>query len=108
MTGLTTDEQKIGRERAKRQNIALIVEHVSRCDSSTCQSSNCQKMKSYLKHGSLCTVKLFGGCLLCKRVCMLLKIHAQQCLNDTSCPVQHCVAIRKRIRQLRRSSSKSY
>ena len=93
-----TEEQRRERQRNIQLHITLI-EHASRCTSTTCKSSNCQKMKSYLKHGLVCTVKASGGCKLCKRIWTLLRIHAQQCKSN-SCPIPQCIAIRKRIRQL--------
>jgi len=93
-----TEEQRRERERNIQLHITLI-EHASRCTSTTCKSSNCQKMKSYLKHGLVCTVKASGGCKLCKRIWTLLRIHAQQCKSN-ACPIPQCIAIRKRIRQL--------
>ena len=53
-TGLTED-QKQERQRNIQLHIALI-KHASRCSSPQCTSSNCQKMKSYLKHGQTCKV----------------------------------------------------
>lgn len=93
-----TEEQRRERQRNIQLHITLI-EHASRCTSTSCKSSNCLKMKSYLKHGLVCTVKASGGCKLCKRIWTLLRIHAQQCKSNT-CPIPQCIAIRKRIRQL--------
>jgi E1A/CREB-binding protein len=93
-----TEEQRRERQRNIQLHITLI-EHASRCNSASCKSSNCLKMKSYLKHGLSCTVKASGGCKLCKRIWTLLRIHAQQC-KSSSCPIPQCIAIRKRIRQL--------
>ena len=50
-----SEEQRKERQRNIQLHIALI-EHASRCQSSKCTSSNCQKMKSYLKHGQVCKV----------------------------------------------------
>ena len=52
-----TEEQRKERQRNIQLHINLI-EHASRCTSTTCTSSNCQKMKSYLKHGSVCKVSI--------------------------------------------------
>lgn len=93
-----TEEQRKERQRNIQLHIALI-EHASRCTSAKCTSSNCQKMKSYLKHGTTCKIKASGGCKICKRIWTLLRIHAQQCKNS-KCPIPQCIAIRKRIRQL--------
>jgi len=93
-----TEEQRRERKRNIQLHITLI-EHASRCNSSTCKSLNCRKMKSYLKHVDTCQVKASGGCKICKRIWTLLRIHAQQC-KSSSCPIPQCNAIRKRIRQL--------
>lgn len=93
-----TEEQRKERQRNIQLHIALI-EHASRCNSKSCTSSNCQKMKSYLKHGQTCKIKASGGCKVCKRIWTLLRIHAQQC-KSSSCSIPQCIAIRKRIRQL--------
>jgi E1A/CREB-binding protein len=50
-----TEEQRKERQRNIKLHIALI-EHASQCKSTTCNSSNCMKMKTYLKHGQTCKV----------------------------------------------------
>ncbi len=50
-----TEEQRKERQRNIKLHIALI-EHASQCKSTTCNSSNCMKMKTYLKHGQICKV----------------------------------------------------
>ena len=54
VSGLT-EEQRKERQKNIQLHIALI-EHASQCKSSACTSTNCQKMKSYLKHGQVCKV----------------------------------------------------
>jgi len=93
-----TEAQRRERQRNLQLHIQLI-EHASRCTSSSCGSSNCAKMKSYLKHGRTCKLKASGGCKICKRIWTLLRIHAQKC-KDTVCPIPQCMAIREKIRQL--------
>lgn len=95
--GLTEEER---RERQRNLNLHIqLIEHASRCKSTSCTSSNCPKMKSYLQHGKTCKLKASGGCKICKRIWTLLRIHAQKC-KDTVCPIPQCMAIRERIRQL--------
>jgi hypothetical protein len=100
-----TEEQRRQRERQRNKylHVALIVEHASRCNSSACRSSNCEKMKSYMKHGLVCTVQAPGGCLLCKRAWTLLRVHSQQCKID-NCHVPQCHAMKKCKRQLQHMS----
>jgi E1A/CREB-binding protein len=93
-----TEEQRRERQRNLQLHIQLI-EHASRCISSSCNSSNCAKMKTYLQHGRTCKLKASGGCKICKRIWTLLRIHAQKC-KDAVCPIPQCMAIRERLRQL--------
>jgi len=93
-----TEAQRKERQKNIKLHIQLI-EHASRCKSSSCKSSNCAKMKSYLKHGQTCKLKTIGGCKICKRIWTLLRIHANQC-KSSNCPIPQCIAIRERIRQL--------
>ena len=58
-------------------------------------------MKGLLKHGAQCQQKATGGCNVCKRIWALLQIHARQC-KASSCPVPNCMAIRERVRQLKK------
>ena len=60
VSGLT-EEQRKERQKNIQLHIALI-EHASQCKSLTCGSSNCQKMKSYLKHGQVCKVRQRPNC----------------------------------------------
>ena len=49
----------------KTRNIQLyvaLIEHASRCNSPSCTSQNCVKMKIYLKHSQSCNIKASGGC----------------------------------------------
>ena len=57
------------------------------------------KLKDFLKHDSLCGIKVAGGCKLCARISNLLTIHARTCRID-NCRVPHCVTYRERIRKL--------
>jgi E1A/CREB-binding protein len=95
-----TDAQRLERQRKLLMHIQLI-EHASRCNSKSCSSTNCAKMKSYLQHSSGCRIKVQGGCKICKRIWTLLRIHAQKC-KDPDCPIPQCNAIREKMRQLQK------
>ena len=97
-SGCLTEEQRRERQRNIQLHIQLIV-HASKCDSKTCKSTNCAKMKGFLKHGKECKIKAAGGCKICKRIWTLLRIHAQHC-KDPVCTVPNCLSIRERFRQL--------
>lgn len=51
-SGCLTEEQRRERQRNIQLHIQLI-EHASKCDSKTCKSTNCAKMKGFLKHGKV-------------------------------------------------------
>lgn len=94
------DAQRKERQRSIQLHMTLLL-HAATCNSQNCPSANCTKMKGLLKHGAQCQVKATGGCNVCKRIWALLQIHARQC-KATSCPVPNCMAIRERVRQLKK------
>lgn len=95
-----TEEQRKERQRSIQLHMTLLL-HAATCTSAKCPSANCTKMKGLLKHGAQCQVKATGGCNVCKRIWALLQIHARQCKTST-CPVPNCMAIRERVRQLKK------
>lgn len=97
--GLSEAERK-QRQRNLKLHIELI-EHAARCTVKSCPSKNCPRMKNFLKHSSTCSVKVQGGCKICKRIWTLLRIHAQKC-KDPVCPIPHCLAIKEKMRQLQK------
>ena len=95
-----SEQERMQRQRNLMLHIQLI-EHASRCQSSSCSSTNCAKMKNYLHHARVCRVKVQGGCRICKRIWTLLRIHAQKC-KESNCPIPQCNAIREKMRQLQK------
>jgi hypothetical protein len=95
-----TEAQRKERQRSIQLHMTLLL-HAATCTSPKCPSANCTKMKGLLKHGAQCTQKATGGCNVCKRIWALLQIHARQC-KASSCPVPNCMAIRERVRQLKK------
>ncbi|KAL3923774.1 MAG: hypothetical protein SGILL_001456, partial [Bacillariaceae sp.] len=95
-----TDAQRKERQRSIQLHMTLLL-HAATCNSPKCPSANCTKMKGLLKHGAQCQQKTTGGCNVCKRIWALLQIHARQC-KVSPCPVPNCMAIRERVRQLKK------
>lgn len=95
-----TEAQRKERQRSIQLHMTLLL-HAATCTSPKCPSANCTKMKGLLKHGAQCQQKATGGCNVCKRIWALLQIHARQC-KATACPVPNCMAIRERVRQLKK------
>merc|ERR1712161_119674 len=98
--GELTETQRKERQRSIQLHMTLL-QHAATCNSTKCPSANCTKMKGLLKHGAQCQVKATGGCNVCKRIWALLQIHARQC-KAQPCPVPNCMAIRERVRQLKK------
>jgi hypothetical protein len=95
-----TEAQRKERQRSIQLHMTLL-QHAATCNSPKCPSANCTKMKGLLKHGAQCKIKATGGCNVCKRIWALLQIHARQC-KASQCPVPNCMAIRERVRQLKK------
>lgn len=95
-----TEAQRQERQRSIQLHMTLLL-HAATCTNPKCPSANCTKMKGLLKHGAQCQQKATGGCNVCKRIWALLQIHARQC-KATACPVPNCMAIRERVRQLKK------
>lgn len=95
-----TEVQRKERQRSIQLHMTLLL-HAATCKEPRCPSANCAKMKGLLKHGTQCQIKATGGCNVCKRIWALLQIHARQCKAKT-CPVPNCMAIRERVRQLKK------
>lgn len=81
VSGLT-EEQRKERQKNIQLHIALI-EHASQCKSSACTSTNCQKMKSYLKHGQVCKVRQ-NSTLLVSAPCLLIISNPYYCHTGES------------------------
>ena len=94
---MTEEEQQQQRQRCIALHIRLL-EHAAQCVSQTCPSNNCLRMKNYLDHTRLCSVKASGGvCRICRRVVTLLRLHAVTC-RQRQCLVPKCRAIRANMR----------
>lgn len=94
-----TDAQRSKRQQKLMQHIKL-VEHAALCTSKTCTSSNCAKMKSFLHHANTCKERVSGGCKICKKIWVLLRIHARKC-RERNCAIPQCNALREKMRQIR-------
>ena len=93
-----TDAQRRERERNIQLHLQLL-RHAATCDSKSCHSANCSKMKGIFKHAASCPNRANGVCHICKRIWMLFQIHARQC-KEANCKVPNCKTIREKLRQL--------
>ena len=58
----------------------------------------CVKVKQFLYHRLTCKVRASGGCGICKRVLVLLQMHATQC-KKKDCKLLHCAELKMRNRR---------
>jgi E1A/CREB-binding protein len=97
-SGQLTEEQKKQRKRSIELHMQLLA-HASTCKNAECPSANCEKMKNLLAHGTKCTVKIQGGCSVCRRIWALLQIHARQC-RRSNCQVPKCRQLKEQLRNI--------
>ncbi|KAI8526746.1 hypothetical protein RHMOL_Rhmol12G0019800 [Rhododendron molle] len=70
---------------------------------SQCGSPNCRKVKGLYRHGMQCKIRASGGCLVCKKMCYLLQLHARAC-KGSQCSVPHCRDLKEKLRWLQQQS----
>jgi hypothetical protein len=93
-----TEEQRKERQRSIQLHLELLA-HAATCNSTSCTSRNCQKMKDFMRHESQCKITAARGCRNCLRMNSLLSLHARSCKLE-KCAVPKCHEIRERIRQM--------
>ncbi len=100
-----TEEQRRKRQRSIQLCMQLL-QQASACRNPWCTSVDCCEMKNYLKHCATCQVRVQGGCTTCRRICVMLAIHAKQCQCD-SCVVPNCRQVKAKVAELRSSARPS-
>ncbi|MED6182020.1 hypothetical protein PIB30_024955 [Stylosanthes scabra] len=79
------------------QKLLNILQHASRCQSTKtqpCSYPNCRQIKMMFYHASKCTVRVAGGCRICKKAWLLLTLHSRNC-RDSPCFVPRCMDLKK-------------
>ncbi|KAH1112081.1 hypothetical protein GLYMA_04G190900v4 [Glycine max] len=61
--------------------------------------ATCQGLQVLIRHLGTCNRKLKGGCLRCKRMWQLFRLHSSICLCQNSCKVPLCRQIRLKMEQ---------
>ena len=83
-------------ERIITQSLEAL-EHASACPrDGSCVLPACINMKELLIHRIMCDVRIKGGCEKCRRVLVLVQIHAKKC-TSIKCPVPHCAELKVRL-----------
>ena len=92
-----TEAERADRAAQLARTMALL-RHASGCADARCASSNCAKVKALFQHAGACPLRVAGGCQLCRRMWMLLQMHAKQC-SEEGCPVPRCRELREARRR---------
>ncbi|KAF3320843.1 putative histone acetyltransferase HAC-like 1 isoform X1 [Carex littledalei] len=77
--------------------------HASECRSPGCLYPNCRKIKGLFRHGVNCTVRIYKGCCLCKKIWYLLQLHARAC-KETVCNVPRCKDLKEQMRRIQQQT----
>jgi E1A/CREB-binding protein len=85
-----------------RKMLDLLV-HASQCRSPHCQYPHCRKVKGLFRHGIQCKIRASGGCLLCKKMWLLLQIHSRAC-KESRCNVPRCRDLKEHLRRLQQQA----
>ena len=91
-----TEAERRERDNQLQKTMALLV-HACSCNNPACPSSSCKKVRQLFQHAVQCTLKVTGGCQMCKKMWCLLNLHAKSC-NRSDCPVPRC----RELKDLRR------
>ncbi|XP_021729469.1 histone acetyltransferase HAC1-like [Chenopodium quinoa] len=87
------------RQRVLQLNELLdLLVHATKCHSldRQCEYPNCLKTKGMIRHGMQCRTRAEGGCVHCRKMWYLLRLHAQFC-NDSECHVPRCRDLKERL-----------
>jgi hypothetical protein len=88
MRSRLTEQERIERNQQLQKTLALLV-HACSCHNPQCGSTSCRKVRALFQHAVQCTLKVTGGCHLCKKMWCLLNLHAKSC-TTSDCPVPRC------------------
>ncbi|GMY15007.1 BTB/POZ and TAZ domain-containing protein 1 [Fagus crenata] len=61
--------------------------------------STCQGLQLSIRHFATCTIRVNGGCLRCKRMWQLLRLHSSICEHHDSCRVPLCRQFKLKMQQ---------
>ncbi|XP_073148245.1 histone acetyltransferase HAC1-like [Henckelia pumila] len=100
------DAQNVGamKSRVKQLRKMLdLLEHASKCHSPNCQYPSCRGVKRLFLHATTCKTRAVGGCVPCRRMWRILRIHSQTC-KESECHVPRCRDLRVHMSRMQQQS----
>ncbi|XP_019195482.1 PREDICTED: probable histone acetyltransferase HAC-like 1 isoform X2 [Ipomoea nil] len=92
LSGGGRDSQLQQAERGLQVKLMELLVHASRCragKSNPCPLPECHKIRQLFRHAHGCTIRVSGGCDICNKIWLLLRMHYRNC-QDSSCSVPRC------------------
>nr|GMD58697.1 probable histone acetyltransferase HAC-like 1 isoform X1 [Ipomoea batatas] len=92
LSGGGRDSQLQQAERGLQVKLMELLVHASRClasNSNPCPLPECHKIRQLFRHAHGCTIRVSGGCDVCNKIWLLLRMHSRNC-QDSSCSVPRC------------------
>ncbi|KZV31375.1 hypothetical protein F511_05479 [Dorcoceras hygrometricum] len=80
-----------------------LLEHASMCRSLNCQYPSCRGVKGLFQHARMCKKRAVGGCVPCRRMWCILRIHSQAC-KESECRVPRCRDLKEHMRRVQQQS----
>ncbi|RLN25312.1 BTB/POZ and TAZ domain-containing protein 3 [Panicum miliaceum] len=67
-----------------------------------CKFPACKGIELLVRHFSICSVRVPGGCANCKRMWQLLELHSRMCFTPDTCKVPLCRHFKEKMQHLGR------
>ncbi|CAL9055435.1 unnamed protein product [Musa banksii] len=66
----------------------------------TCKYAACKGIESLVRHFKGCRIRVPGGCMHCKRMWQILRLHSQMCSEPDLCKVPLCSHFKDKMKSL--------
>ncbi|XP_024022301.1 histone acetyltransferase HAC12 [Morus notabilis] len=79
------------------KKLLRLMEHAKRCRGTKeepCASKHCYNLRRMFTHAKMCTVRVNGGCTICKKVWYALNLHSKSC-TEQDCLTPRCKDLKR-------------